>query len=678
MAMRRVITAMVTGTFTGALILGVAWATSGLHPVNPENKANDVGGKQPTTVDQVDQGALARATTSAMGERLGGDEHGAFFRVGTSEVSIAPVPYPDGPWLAHVPNDDNPEDGTVDCTTFTEELEAQVYTTHTVKPGCINTFDGRWATGIDEVHDLGLSARAMAISNGQTTVAFASLDLVSWFYGYDPKLCPHETLPLPTDETLPVSREDAHPQAQDTCGSRAITHALSEELERDLGVVIPPENFVIAATHTHASPDTAKGAPDWYFQYVRDQVKEALTRAVQDMLENPLARIQIGSIAAKPFNIDRRLVTRAIPDYELTWLRAVTVPGSEPAISAAAQEPPDKPGNGNGNGNGHGKPESSPTPTPDPSPTPEPEPQTIATLVNYSVHTTVTAGNAQMHSGFVGHLDQKLEELWGGNSVFIPGGLGDQTVVRSFGRDGHGYGLAALVVKSAEQTAYTLKSNKIETMQRVVAVPADNLSLVVANKAGAFVRDTTIPGPHAAGHTHSHQQKAGARTPSCVASSPISARVPVGGFVIGELGTGIVRTGTSDEGTGTVFSYDDYAGDAIAIMQAPGEIFSSISTITKDYLSRSRIVMVMGMANDHAGYIIPAQQYDLRAANAAGLAAPSHDATDYEESLSTGRCTGDQIQNHLIEIGKALGLLGVGEDGSASMEVTAEDGGPTP
>jgi hypothetical protein len=620
--MRRVLASLLTGALTGALVLGAAWASVGLIPKGDQPVASGVSRERTTAVDQE---AVEDASTAPLGERL--DD--GLFKVGTSEVSIAPVQYPDGPWLAHDPNDTNGDtDGAVDCTTFFEEAEAQVYTEHTVKPGCINTFDGKWATGVDEVHDLGLKARAIAISNGETTIAFASLDLVSWFYGYDPKLCPDNSEPLP----------------QDTCGTRAITNALSVELQEDLGVFIPAENFVIAATHTHASPDTAKGAPDWYFQHVRDRTKEALTLAVQNMLENPPAQLQTGAIAAKPFNVDRRLVTRAFPDYELTWLRAVAVPG-----------------------NGNGGP-----------PTEGPQAKTIATLVNYSVHTTVTAGNAQMHSGFVGHLDRKLEELWGGNSVFIPGGLGDQTVVRGFGRDGHGYGLAELVVRSAGLTGYTLKSNNIQAMQRVVAVPADNLSLVVANKAGAFVRDSTIPGPHAAGHTHSHQQKAGANTPSCVGSSPVSALTPVGGFVIGTPGTGVVRDGATNEGSGTVYPYEVYAGDAIAIMQAPGEIFSSISTITKDYLSRTRNVMVLGMANDHLGYIIPAQQYDIRAANAAGLAAPSHSMTDYEESLSTGRCTGDQIQNHLIEVGKALGLLGVGEDGSASREITAQDLVPDP
>lgn len=665
-AMRRFLTSMLTGALTGALVLSVAWATIGVIPQRRSSQVrerSDTANTRSHRHPAVDEEVMAEARTAAIGQRL----PDGLFRVGTAETSIAPIQYPEGPWLAHDPNDsaNDPSDGAINCTTFFESAEAQVYNSNIVKPGCINTFDGRWATGVDDVHGLDLKARAMAISNGEATIAFAALDVVSWFYGYDPKFCPDDTTPVP----------------QDTCGSRAIAHALSEEIERELGVVMPAENFVIAATHTHASPDTAKGAPDWYFQHVRDRTKQALKQAVQDMLENPVAQIETGAISAKPFNVDRRIVTRAFPDYELTWLRAVTVPGIQEPTATAPVTDVDKPGNGNGSGkpDDPGKPGSSPTPTPEPSPSEEPEPETIATLVNYSVHTTVTAGNAQMHSGFVGHLDRKLEELWGGNTVFIPGGLGDQTVVRGFGRDGHGYGLAELVVRSAGQTGYTLKSNDMRTMQRVVAVPADNLSLVAANKAGLFVRDTTIPGPHAAGHTHSHQQKDGANTPSCVGTSPISARTPVGGFVIGTPGTGVVRDGASNEGSGTVYPYEVYAGDAIAIMQAPGEIFSSISTITKDYLSKTRNVMVLGMANDHLGYIIPAQQYDIRAANAAGIAAPSHNMTDYEESLSTGRCTGDQIQNHLIEIGKALGLLGVGEQGaSASREVTAEDELPTP
>lgn len=644
--MRRIFSSIITGSLIGALMLGAAWATAALIPAQ-----NETGRSEGPSADQgphrhdVDRVAVAAASDASLGQRL----PDGLFRVGAADVSIAPVQYPDGPWLAHQPNDNDPSDGTIDCSRFNESLEARVYQDALVKPGCINTFDGRWATGVDDEHELGLQARAMAISNGETTIAFAALDLVSWFYGYDPRLCPDDSEPLP----------------EDTCGSRAIAHSLSHEIEQELGVAIPASNFVIAATHTHASPDTAKGAPSWYFQWVRDQTKEALKLSIADMLENPVAQLETGSISAKPFNVDRRIITRAIPDYELSWLRAVAVPGTEEADAPTSTEPaPAGAEEGPGNKHGHDKPGH-----PKSSDSPTPERETIGTLVNYSVHTTVTAGNAQMHSGFVGHLDRRLQERWGGSGVFIPGGLGDQTVVRSFGRDGHGYGLADLVVRSAEESGYTLESNDISTMQRIVTVPADNLSLVAANKAGAFVRDSTIPGHHASGPSHSHQQKDDANTPSCVASSPTSAKTPVGGFVIGTPGTGVVRDGATPEGSGTVYPYDVYAGDAIAIMQAPGEIFSSISTVTKDYLSRTRNVMVLGMANDHLGYIIPAEQYDVRSANAAGLAQPSVRTFNYEESLSTGRCTGDQIQNHLIEIGKALGLLGIGENGSESTEV---------
>jgi hypothetical protein len=35
--------------------------------------------------------------------------------------------------------------------------------------------------------------------------------------------------------------------------------------------------------------------------------------------------------------------------------------------------------------------------------------------------------------------------------------------------------------------------------------------------------------------------------------------------------------------------------------------------------------------------------------------------TDYEESLSTGRCTGDQVQNALLDVATRLGVVGLGE-----------------
>ena len=127
------------------------------------------------------------------------------------------------------------------------------------------------------------------------------------------------------------------------------------------------------------------------------------------------------------------------------------------------------------------------------------------------------------------------------------------------------------------------------------------------------MRDTTVPGPHAAGPSESVQQKGRSRTPSCVGAGPLSVKSPVGGIRIG-------TPGPSQEDPGFV---PGDRGDAVVLMQAPGEIFASISLTTKDYLSRARNVMVLGMANDHIGYIIPAEQYDVRGANAVGIAQPS-------------------------------------------------------
>ena len=567
-----------TGFLFGVLGLGAAWAASGLIPSAPDAPAASVeatpgpGESAPAT----DAPAPAPAPTS--GERL----PGGMFLVGTHNESIAPIPVSEGgPW--------NPHGDGYDCGPIGYEYLPNS------DPSCLRTFDRVWATGVDEASDLGIHARAIAISNGKDTLAFVVLDTVSWFYGYDPSICPDDP---------------AAAQPQDTCGTRAITHDLSEELG------IPVENFVISSTHTHASADTTARGPSWYYEYVRDQIKDAIRGAVGSM--EP-AQLQTGAIPAKAFNIDRRIVTRAVPDAELTWVRAVSLPEDQP---------------------GNGRNPNAPT-----------EGHTIATLVNFSAHPTVTAGNADMHSGFIGHLAQRLEQLWGGNTVFMPGGLGDQTVQRSFGRQGIGYGLANLVFESAQQSSYTLQSNAIVSEQRILTIPADNASLVALNKAGVFMRDSTVPGPHATGPSQSVQQKGRARTPSCMGASALSVLSPVGG----------VRIGTPGIAQGEPGFVPGDRGDAIVMMQAPGEIFSSISLTTKDYLSRARNVMVFGMANDHIGYIIPAEQYDVRGANAVGIAQPSIEMTNYEESLSTGRCTGDQIQNALIEIGTNLGVLGPGE-----------------
>ena len=346
--MRRFLLGATSGVLTGALALGIAWGTTGLLPVE-KPKAPKVSERR-HKLDKSSRSGRAnrtqsrekRAQAAAALALEGGRLPGGTFLVGAHNESIAPVPVSEGgQW--------NPHGNGYDCGPIGYEYLP------TSDPSCLRTFDREWATGVDEASDLGVFARSIAISNGEETLAFVVLDTVSWFYGYDPSICPDDP--------------DA-PQPQDTCGTRAITQDLSDELG------IPVENFVIASTHTHASADTTARGPSWYYEFVRDQIKDSIRGAVASM--EP-AKIQTGAIPAKAFNIDRRIVTRAVPDSELTWLRAV-------ALSE------DRPGN---------------------SPKKTPAERTIATLVNFSAHPTVTAGNHDMHSGFVGHLAKRLERALG-------------------------------------------------------------------------------------------------------------------------------------------------------------------------------------------------------------------------------------------------------------------------
>ena len=286
--MRRTLFSILTGLLSAVLALGVAWGAVGLLPVDP---LSDDAAPAPVPTElpspstaETAEAELVEEVTFTEGGRL----EGGLFLVGAHNESIAPIPVSQGgPW--------NPHGNGYDCGPIEQEYLPNS------DPSCLRTFDRMWATGVDEAADLGIHARAIAIGNGETTVAFVVLDAVSWFYGYDPSICPDDpNAPMP----------------QDTCGSRAI----AEDLSAELG--IPAKNFVIASTHTHASADTTARGPSWYYEYVRDQIKDAIRGAVGSMQP---AQLQTGAIPAKAFNIDRRIVTRAVPDAELTWLRAVAL-----------------------------------------------------------------------------------------------------------------------------------------------------------------------------------------------------------------------------------------------------------------------------------------------------------------------------------------------------------------
>jgi hypothetical protein len=72
-----------------------------------------------------------------------------------------------------------------------------------------------------------------------------------------------------------------------SCGAWAAgPTARAAPAERD--GAIRPEGIVVGASHTHASADTTSDIPAWYYEQVRDAIREALAAAVEG-LTGPVA-----------------------------------------------------------------------------------------------------------------------------------------------------------------------------------------------------------------------------------------------------------------------------------------------------------------------------------------------------------------------------------------------------
>ena len=231
------------------------------------------------------------------------------------------------------------------------------------------------------------------------------------------------------------------------------------------------------------------------------------------------------------------------------------------------------------------------------------EDETIATLVNFSAHPTVTAGNHDMHSGFIGHLAKRLERAVGRQHGLHAGWSRrpDRSAELRSRRDRLRTGRTR---RTSRRRTPPTRSSRTRSFPSSASsrspptMPRWSLSTRSASSCGT----RPFPAPTRRAGCRASSRRGGARTPSCAGASAISVLSPVGGFRIGTPGIAQGQPG---------FVPGD-RGDAVVMMQAPGEIFASISLTTKDYLSRARNVMVFGMANDHIGYIIPAEQYDVR------------------------------------------------------------------
>ena len=568
--MRALIRTVVSGFLVGALGLGSAWAGASLtRPAAPQDTRDVVA----ETVEQAVEGAGAQARGRGASRGNGGDEAapqgteagerlpGGWFRAGSASRTLVP---PADKWTP-----------AKDCQGTSPE---QLYTPLTPE-GCLITFDMLWADGVDQQNPI--QVRASAIGNGEDTVVMAVMDVVGYMAAY------------------PAATSCAD------CGIAQMASSLSKELG------IPADSFVISSTHTHAAPTTIADGPIWYYEFVRDQVKAAIRAAVADAAQNPPVRIETGAVAAKAFNTDRRLVDRAVPDYELAWLRAFV-----PAPGESARE------------------------------------ETVLTMGNFAVHPTIRTSNKRLHSGLVGPFTRRLEEQLGGAGLFFPGAIGDQRVDRGYGVNGMGIGMADLVVNDVARGGTVLNSNDVAVARTEVQIPVENQFFAGLLASGYAIRDVLPPfggGPLAVEVT-----KNGADKPVCVGAGEVHVVGPVSAIRLGEKpAKGKVQVG------------EEYAlpvpTDNVVLVQAPGEIFASIGLVVKDALSRSNNVLVTAVANDTLGYMIPANQYDLFASQGLGMANNASNLGNYEEALSLGRCSGEIVQKAMLQMGAELGVLGEGE-----------------
>jgi hypothetical protein len=253
--------------------------------------------------------------------------------------------------------------------------------------------------------DPGLWVRSVAISDGEDTLVLTVIDAEGYLWDYKSKC--------------------------ERCGAKQ----LAEDLGKDLD--IDPSSFVIAATHSHASPDLIGGwgfVPDWYMAQVTDAIKDSISDAVGNMQP---ARIDVGEVLARGQNSERRDTYRSAEEQQLTWLRATN--RETDAV--------------------------------------------IATVGAYAAHPTTKGTNGgTASSDWVGVFEKTLENRFGGIGMHFMTGLGNMS---TSGGTQMGATLAGLV--PSKGTVLTDTNVRIE--REIWQQPATNVPLTLLGFPGFFDRE---------------------------------------------------------------------------------------------------------------------------------------------------------------------------------------------
>ncbi len=259
-------------------------------------------------------------------------------------------------------------------------------------------------TAFDE--ELGLWVRAISISDGDDTIILSVIDGEGWLWEYANKC--------------------------ERCGSKQIGEDVAASLT-EAGYPVSKDGIVLAATHSHASPDFIGVwgfVPDWYMEDVTNLVHEAMEEAVTSAAP---AVIEIGEHTARQYNSERRDTYRSAEEQHYTWLRGLDANGDA-----------------------------------------------IVTLGAYAAHPTSKGNNdAVAHADWPGYYVRSVEEQFGGVGMLIMTGLGNMS---NSGGSAIGPGLVAMMPALGEGDKLT--SNDLKMKQSLWHQPITNAPLTALGIPG--------------------------------------------------------------------------------------------------------------------------------------------------------------------------------------------------
>jgi hypothetical protein len=577
---------LLTSFLVGLLSVGVAWAGTGLMPVNdvaaPEGavaKADYVGMESDS--------AATKAVPSTGNARVAADlpalQPGQLY-AGAAKVSLYPRPddykagFPDARWELDQekcetlsPSQAAVESGATHVANFRSKWPEN--------PDCL--YMGGYGIGpMNSItswdEEYGLWSRSVAMRDAQgDTVVLTLLDAVYWEAHYN-TLCPG-----------------------DPCGFIDIANQLAEQTG------LPSESFIFASTHSHTAMDFIGGwgaVPDWYMQQATDSLKASVLHALDSMQP---AVLEAGESIVRERNGERRDFYRSAEDDNLSWFRlldADATPGPqpcEPATPAPSPSPTKGPKNA--------PPAAAPLPVCEPA---APGPA-IATVGAYAAHpVTEDESGGQADADFPAVFAKRVEEAHGGIGMFLQTGLGNMSPRGN--KVEMGNGLASYVPTvgggGRQVTSPDVRVGRLHWDQPTTNVPLGSLGV-----AGFFDRKfNQTPATVDVG-------KSGSQNKRCHSASEVSVNTSVAAAKIGNLW----------------------------IAGGPGEIFSNLSN-TLEERNPGGVTMALGLVNDGLGYIIQSFETDHLGRQGTGFVGDP--LAEYEDAYSIDHCIGDATLENLITL----------------------------